>query len=67
MWLSSDEVVSRGIGLVQPSMLVTAVQLIPAVLGAIAGRLLLSRLPQRIFEIAVLVASAISAVVLLFS
>lgn len=59
---------SIGLGLVQTSMFVTAVQLIPAVvLGAVAGRLLLSRLPQRVFEIAVLVASAISAVALLFS
>lgn len=57
---------SVGLGLVRPDMFVTAGLLVPAVVfGAIAGRVLLQRLPQRAFEVAVLGASAVSAVPLL--
>lgn len=59
---------SLGLGLVEAPMLLTAALLAPAVLlGAVAGRLVLSRLRQPVFETAVLAASALSALPLLLA
>lgn len=57
---------SIGLGLLQPAMLVTTLVLTPLVLlGALVGIRVVQRIGQRSFDVAVLAASAISAVALL--
>lgn len=57
---------SLGLGLLRPSMLATAVVLAPlVVVGGLVGTRLVRRLHQQGFEVAVLVASAVSAGALL--
>lgn len=57
---------SIGLGLVRPSMLVTAALLVPMVLvGGLVGTRLVRRLHQQAFEVAVLAAAAVSAGALL--